>query len=775
MKATAQNPRRSVDDILRELQIQRPNFDAQGSGYVPCPQCSPKRKPANQKKPVLHVTVNRDGVLGFCNHCGWKLAEFFEPRPGFRQIVATYDYPDEGGALLFQTVRFFPKDFRQRRADCTGGWIWSIQGVRRVLYRLPELIAALKAGRKVIYVVEGERDVQALRALNEIATCNPMGAKKWRDEFAEFLRGFDWAIVIADRDDDGRTHARQVAASVSRVVPHVRVIELPGDGIKDVSDFLAADGTIDEIVAIAKATPDWMPDAAGNTADQGIGQGPEGIRENPEPGGGERAGTWPEPDLGVLRLHRRPPPALPLEIFGDRWAQWIKNAARAAACPVDYVAAPLLASASVLIGHARWAHAGGDWKEPPHLWCVSVGDSGDGKSPGGDAIYRRILPEIERSMTVDFPDQLQEAQAAIEAAKARVESWKTDVRKAVKEGRTPPPPPSPVPEEPIAPRLVLSDVTIERIAILLARAAPKGVLMNRDELAGWLLGMTAYNEGARAFWIEAYGGRPFRVDRVKHPEPIVIPRLAVSWHGGIQPARVAEVMRDADDGLLARFVWFWPDPVPFHIAKAPPDTEWAIAAFDRLRTLELASDDGGPRPLMVPLDAAAVQLLERFGQLLQDRKETAAGLMRSAIGKARGLALRLSLVLAYLHWCAEDGYDAPPEFIGEAALLAAAKFVSEYVMPMAERTYGDAACTNTDRNTATLARWIAKERPSEIHVRDMQRKIRLPGLTTADAIHAACKALIEAGWLGQPTASKGFQQRGKEAYPVSPRLKEVLP
>jgi hypothetical protein len=108
-------------------------------------------------------------------------------------------------------------------------------------------------------------------------------------------------------------------------------------------------------------------------------------------------------------------------------------------------------------------------------------------------------------------------------------------------------------------------------------------------------------------------------------------------------------------------------------------------------------------------------------------------------------------------------------------LLAAAKFVSEYVMPMAERTYGDAACTLADRNTATLARWIAKEHPSEIHVRDMQRKIPLPGLTTADAIHAACKALIEAGWLGQPSAGKGFQQRGKESYPVSPRLKEVLP
>ena len=70
---------------------------------------------------------------------------------------------------------------------------------------------------------------------------------------------------------------------------------------------------------------------------------------------------------------------------------------------------------------------------------------------------------------------------------------------------------------------------------MLAGAAPKGVLMVRDELAGWLLGMGAYNAGARAFWLESYGGRPYRVDRVKHPEPIAVPHLAVAWWGGVQP------------------------------------------------------------------------------------------------------------------------------------------------------------------------------------------------------------------------------------------------
>jgi hypothetical protein len=321
---------------------------------------------------------------------------------------------------------------------------------------------------------------------------------------------------------------------------------------------------------------------------------------------------------------------------------------------------------------------------------------------------------------------------------------------------------------------MLSDVTIERVASLLASAAPKGILMTRDELAGWLLGMNAYNEGARAFWIEAYGGRRYSVDRQKSSEPIIVPRLAVSWYGGIQPSLVAQVMQGADDGLLARFMWFWPDPFPFKRPRRPPATDWAIMAFDRLRMLDLAASDDGPMPLTVKLDDPAAERLEGFAQLMQERKETTTALLRSAIGKARGLVLRLSLVLEYLRWCGEDGYAAPPDTITEDALIAAAKFVSDYVLPMAERTYSDATSTETDNNTTTLARWIAKERPATVHVRDMQRNVRLPGLRDAKTIHAACAALIEAGWLGRPAAGTTFQQRGTKAYPISPRLSEVL-
>ena len=203
---------------------------------------------------------------------------------------------------------------------------------------------------------------------------------------------------------------------------------------------------------------------------------------------------------------------------------------------------------------------------------------------------RDVLPEIERRMLGDFPDRLLEWRASVEMHAARHEQWKADVRAAQKSSNAAPLPPADTPPaEPQAPRLRQNDVTIEKVATLLASAAPKGLLVTRDELAGWLMGMNAYNDAGRSFWIEAYGGRPYRVERQKNPEPINVPRLVVAVFGGTQPEKLASLFSDADDGLFARIGWFWPEPLPFHLASEAPNSQWAVSALDRLRQLDLAA------------------------------------------------------------------------------------------------------------------------------------------------------------------------------------------
>ena len=178
------------------------------------------------------------------------------------RIVATYDYTDAAEKLLFQSVRFDPKDFRQRRPDPNkpGAWTWNLKGIVRVLYRLPGLIRAIAEGRPVI-LCEGEKDVDALIALGLCATCNPGGAGKWKATYTEALSGAR-VTLIADKDDAGRRHAALVMRELTGKAESVRVIELPdrdGHAVKDPADWIAAGGTAEELQEIIRTAPEWEP------------------------------------------------------------------------------------------------------------------------------------------------------------------------------------------------------------------------------------------------------------------------------------------------------------------------------------------------------------------------------------------------------------------------------------------------------------------------------------------------------------------------------------
>ena len=176
-----------------------------------------------------------------------------------RKIVATYDYTDEAGNLLYQSIRYDPKDFRQRRPNGKRGWLWNLDGTRRVLYRLSNLLMA-----ETVYVVEGEKDADRLWSLGIPATTNPQGAGKWRFEYNEYLRG-KHVVIIPDNDKVGEQHALQVARSLLPVAAAVKIVPLPGlpplreKHGEDVSDWLDAGHCLDELFSIAEAPPILQP------------------------------------------------------------------------------------------------------------------------------------------------------------------------------------------------------------------------------------------------------------------------------------------------------------------------------------------------------------------------------------------------------------------------------------------------------------------------------------------------------------------------------------
>jgi putative DNA primase/helicase len=181
--------------------------------------------------------------------------------PSDSMIVAEYDYRDESGNLLYQAVRLDPKDFRFRRRVVTStsaGWAWNMDGVRKIIYRLPEAMAAIADG-KPVFVVEGEKDVSTLDRLGLVATCNPGGAGKWIKAFAPYFREAD-VVILPDNDPPGRDHAETVAKTLQGHAKRIRVVRLPNLPPKgDVTDWVEAGSSVDEIVKLVEAAADWQP------------------------------------------------------------------------------------------------------------------------------------------------------------------------------------------------------------------------------------------------------------------------------------------------------------------------------------------------------------------------------------------------------------------------------------------------------------------------------------------------------------------------------------
>jgi len=192
---------------------------------------------------------NQDGEALIHCFAGCKFADIIEAlgiTPEQNDLSSNegiiYDYRDAAYRLVYQVVRQPGKQFRQRRPDGNGGYIWNLKGVSPLLYRLPETLEAVKQGRH-IFLVEGEKDANNLAKLGLVATTNSGGAGKWDGIFSGYLAGAN-VVILPDNDEPGRKHADAVAKSLTGRARSVKVINLPGLPEKgDVSDWLTAGGT----------------------------------------------------------------------------------------------------------------------------------------------------------------------------------------------------------------------------------------------------------------------------------------------------------------------------------------------------------------------------------------------------------------------------------------------------------------------------------------------------------------------------------------------------
>ncbi|MEH3159823.1 MAG: DUF3987 domain-containing protein [Sphingomonas taxi] len=498
---------------------------------------------------------------------------------------------------------------------------------------------------------------------------------------------------------------------------------------------------------------------------------------SPEPydGGkvaGRKANPWPEPDLTVLTGGRTTPPEMPTDLFGSLWPL-VRDLAAGAGAPAEYVAVSIIAVAASLVGAKRavkpFATAG--WQEPCVLWVAPVGDPSSNKSPAIDAATAP-LKGMERELAEQHKNGLIGWHTTAERAKAERSEWQAKVKQATKDGvATPSMPDAAVePEEPQRPRLMVQDGTPEAVMDILA-GNPNGILHLRDELAGWLMSFERYSPGGREFWLEAFGGRHFTVDRKSLKAPLFIQFNGVTVLGGIQPEKLSDcLLKTADDGLVARFLWAWPDPIRYQRPRSLADASILERVYRRLLGLRpQRNDEGEAEPVVLMLNDAAALIFEEWIRDNDAAIKEAAGLYKGFLGKLRGMVLRLSLVAELIAWAAAGGQE--PTVIRPETLVAVLGFVEDYAKPSALRVFGDAALPLSDRNAAALGRHILKTAAKRINLRDIRRSSGIATLKVAADVDAAAEALAEAGWIRPaPTRSGDRPGQATKDYLVNPAV-----
>jgi putative DNA primase/helicase len=494
------------------------------------------------------------------------------------------------------------------------------------------------------------------------------------------------------------------------------------------------------------------------------------------------AEVWPDPT--PLPDALPPVQAFDAELLPEALRGWVADIAHRMQCPVDFPAVGAVVAISSLIG-ARVVvapKAKDDWRVVPNLWGVIVGRPGVMKSPALGEVLKPLnrLESAERelwqaehgSWTLDCKVADLAADANEKKAKGLASKDPSAARALLQ--------PVESPDEPKARRYVVNDATVEKLGELLTDN-PWGTLSYRDELHGLLTSMDRQGqEGARAFYLQAYdGNQGYTVDRIGRGTHH-IPRVCLSMLGGMQPGKVQSYVRDAvgggagDDGLLQRFgLAVWPDVrQEFVYVDRWPDTpakQAAWAVFERLNAQQPAADDTPHEWRFTP---AAQALFEEW--LIPFETELRGDALHPALvshlSKYRKLIPALALIFALV-----DTPDAGGQ-IGETELIRALAW-GEYLRSHAERLYAAAVVPETSGAQTLLTKiktgklcdgdgvLLEAFTPRLVAVKSWT------GLGTPDLVRKAADLLADYGWLARETSPSGARGgRPSERYLIHPNL-----
>jgi hypothetical protein len=640
--------------------------------------------------------------------------------------AADWTYHDDAGNPVGMVLRWDrpdgTKDIRPIALH-DDGWHIGAMPEPRPLYRLPELPAATR-----VLVTEGEKCADAARKIGFIATTSAGGSQAAGKTDWWPLTGCKEVWVLPDNDAPGRKYADAVVAAVAKLTPApaVRVVLLPGlpdkgdlvDWLASVPDSWGPDEVRQELERLAAAVePDEadLPDAAG----------------------------WFEPF---------PVGALPEPIRG-----FVAAGARAIGCDPSYLALPLLVTLGAAVGNTRRLELKRGWSAPPILWGAIVGESGTAKTPAFALVLRPFRDRQTRALK-RHDDAMKRHEADLARWDKEMAAWK---RAKGDDVRANDPPEKPAP--PTAERLIVADTTVEALAPMLSDN-PRGLLLARDELAGWFGSFDRYAGRGKAGadapnWLSLFNGESITVDR-RTSRTIHVPRAAVWVIGGIQPGVLQRALgaEHRESGLAARLLLACP---PRRVkrwteADIDPRAEANLAGLvDRLYGLQPAvDDDGAPRPSSVFLTPEAKTVWTAYYDAHAAEQADLTGDLSAAWSKLEEYPARLALVVHFVRWAAADPTLTNPDRL-DANSMAAGIELATWFKNEARRVYALLDESDADRDVRRLVEWIERKGGS-VTARGVQMGCRW--LREPSAAEAALEALARArrgAWQDRSTTANG--------------------
>jgi putative DNA primase/helicase len=691
------------------------------------------------------------------------------------RIVATYDYVDASGTLVYQVLRIEPgpqgerKTFRQRRPNGQGGWISNLQGVSRVLYRLPEVLAAIKAG-KPIAIVEGEKCADELWDLGVPATTNAMGSEKWDQSYVETLTGASLYILPDNDPPDkrgikdgtntgpGQRHAVMVAKAMHGHAKSIRIVTLPGLPVKgDVYDWIEAGGTRAQLMEIMEGTAEWVPVAVEKPA-YVVAAAPVEFTE------------WPE----ITPFETVDAIEFPIEALPERVRTYAREVSASLKVPLDAVGMTMIGAVSAAQRGRCFVQVGDTHAEallfhmaiiaPPASRKTAILDAA--ADPVRNAQFRLIKQVRDENKTIAAKFEVDSSIAADlkkKIAHAKDKYSRQDMAAELVELTNKIAPPK------TEPQLIADDVTPEGLASLMSRQDDCAIAVLSDEGSFFDNVAGRYNKGKANTNLvcKSYDGSPATVNRQNQEgKTLYLHRPSLSVVMMVQPGVIQGMAKGSTDfderGFFARLTYSFPEFTiddEYSRIKVDADAQRRYTELiNELVDIPLpASEDARERWRLNLTGDALDEWAVNYSET-QRRMRDGGDLAwcREWAGKLAGKAARAA-GLFHLIECVSDFIEAKSTPLYSAVEMAARTPISvrnvaagwalaEYMIPQAFKTFGEMRVDPVQQLAERVIKWTKRGDHAQFTTRDCQRGNKP---ASSENVKAALIMLAEHGYIRQ--------------------------